>query len=150
MTGQAASVATRVRWRRMLLVLLAVSAILSGLLAMHGLTTSSVDRAHASLTANDQAANTVMHGSGNVIPAAMNSRSPSSAQNCDGGCGPNQEMLGMACVLALLFTVLLFALHPALSRREKIRRNVSALAAKVSALAPPTPPSLHCLSISRT
>lgn len=150
MTRQIASAVPRVRWRRIILVLLAVPAILLGLLAMHGLTTSSMGGSQTSLAVTDQSTGMVMHAVGSVTPLAMNSGSPLRAQNCEGACGPDQEMLGMACVLALLFTVLLFALHPALSWREGIRSKISALAAKVLALAPPSPPSLHYLSISRT
>ena len=150
MTGQIVGIVPRVRWHRIILVLLAVPAILFGLLAMHGLTTSSMGGSQTSMAVTDQATGKVMHAVGSVSPVVMNSGSLSRAQNCGGACGFDQEMLGMACVLALLFTVLFFALQPALSRREGIRRKISALAAKVSALAPPTPPSLHYLSISRT
>jgi hypothetical protein len=146
MTGQIARAVPRVRWRRIILVLLAVPAILFGLLAMHGLTTSSLGGSQTVMTVTDQATHVV----GNFTPVTMIPTFPLQAQNCDGGCGPNQEMLGMACVLTLLFTVLIFALHPALSQREEIRNTISALAAKVLALAPPSPPSLHYLSISRT
>jgi hypothetical protein len=150
MTRQTASAVPRVRWHRIVLVLLAVPAILFGLLAMHGITTSSMGGSQTPMAVPDQATGMVMHAVGSITLVAMNSDSPLRAQNCEGACGPDHAMLGMACVLALLFTVLLFALHPVLSRREGIRRKISALAAKVSTLAPPTPPSLHCLSISRT
>lgn len=146
MTGQAASAMSRDHRRGIILALLAVPAILFGLLAMHGLTAASMSGSQTAMAITDQATHVV----GNFTPATMTSGLPSQAQNCDGGCGPSQEMLGMACVIALLFTVLIFALRPALSQREEIRHTISAIAAKVLALAPPSPPSLHYLSISRT
>jgi len=59
-------------------------------------------------------------------------------------------MLGILCVLALLAGVILFALHPALTGWPTLTRILRPLRLTVAALAPPNPPSLHVLSISRT
>ena len=82
--------------------------------------------------------------------APVNPTAPSPAEDCGGFCGPSHDMLGMICVLALLVTVVLLSLHLILIRWEELRRIVTTLAANAAALAPPAPPSLHVLSISRT
>ena len=74
----------------------------------------------------------------------------SQAGDCGGLCGATHDMLGMICVLALLVTLVLIALRLVLIRWEDLRRVIGELAAKAAAVAPPTPPSLLVLSISRT
>lgn len=133
---------------RLLIVLAAVPAILIGLLAMHVLTTAGTGDTSASATmaTHDMSDTTLM----SEEPGATNPTAPSPAGDCGGFCGPSHDMLGMICVLALLVTVVLLSLHLILIRWEELRRIVTTLAANAAALAPPAPPSLHVLSISRT
>jgi hypothetical protein len=65
-------------------------------------------------------------------------------------CEPGHEMLGMICGLALLITVVLFALRLTLTSRQPLKRMMFAVVATAAALTPPPSPSLHLLSISRT
>lgn len=132
-------------WKRLLIVLLAVPAILVGLVAMHFLSTSNAAHpadghgvSHISVASTDVGAdaNLVSH--------------PAELSGCDGMCGTEHDMLGMACVLALLFTSLILAVHRTLLRWDSLAHGARAILARVSALAPPEPPSLLVLSISRT
>ena len=59
-------------------------------------------------------------------------------------------MLGTACILALLLTALLLTVHLTVLRWGFPRAVANAIMARVAALAPPHPPSLLVLSISRT
>lgn len=141
----------RSRWRRLAIALFAVPAILIGLLAMHVLTTGGMSEPAApqpmSAHASDSA---LVHSPDAEMASVLGAGMPAPAEDCGGLCGPSHEMLGMICVLALLVTVVLLTLHLILIRWEQMRRTVTALAAKAAALAPPAPPSLHVLSISRT
>lgn len=134
------------RGRRLLIAVFAVPAILTGLLAMHVLTSTGMGDSSASAAMTPHMTATLI----SEEPSAMNPTAPSAAEDCGGFCGPSHDMLGMICVLALLVTVVLLSLHLILIRWEELRRIVTTLAAKATALAPPAPPSLHVLSISRT
>lgn len=141
-------------WRRLLIALFAVPAILVGLLAVHVLADSGMTEAsapHASSTHPGDAApaQSPEHA---MVPAVSTNNSGS---DCGGECGPSHDMpshdtLSMICVLALLISVLLLIPPLILTRWEQLRRDILALITKAAALAPPTPPSLHVLSISRT
>ncbi len=141
--------------RRLVVALLAIPAILIGLLAMHVLTTGGMGEpgaAAASVThhateAAPNSADSTDLATGAVSAPAL---APLPAEDCHGLCGPSHAMLGMACVLALLVTLVLFTLHLVLAGWQPLRRVISALIANAAALAPPLPPSLHVLSISRT
>ncbi len=134
--------------RRLVIALFAVPAILLGLLAMHVLANGGMTEAsspHASSPA---------HSPEQSMAMAVSSDSQSPAY-CGGECGPNHnmpnhDMLSMICVLALLISVLLLVPPLILTRWQELRRDILALIAKTAALAPPDPPSLHALSISRT
>lgn len=129
--------------RRLVIALFAVPAILLGLLAMHVLANGGMTEAsspHASSPA---------HSPEQSMAMAVSSDSQSPAY-CGGECGPNHNMLSMICVLALLISVLLLVPPLILTRWQELRRDILALIAKTAALAPPDPPSLHALSISRT
>ena len=130
-------------WKRLAIVLLAVPAILVGLLAMHILTNAAHHGAphglgHANVVASEPAF------------SAMVDSHPQQTSDCDGACGTEHDMLGMACVLALLLTALLLVVHLTLLRSNSIRLIVNRMLARVAALAPLQPPSLLVLSISRT
>jgi hypothetical protein len=143
----------RLPWARILMVLLGVPAIVIGLLAMHALTTDTGGGNGAARVVTAAAAMPAMSApvSAGVHLAAMVASvgTPASGM-CSGLCAPDHEMLGSACVLALLVTVLLFTLHLVLASRKEPRRNVLAVVASTGLLAAVAPPSLHLLSISRT
>lgn len=128
-------------WKRLAIVLLAVPAILVGLLAMHVLTTGA---SHA--PASTVQASTVMSDS------ATDTLSPHAHEttDCDGLCGPEHDMVGMACILALLMTALLLTVRLTLLRWPAPLTLASTIVADLANLAPPQPPSLLVLSISRT
>lgn len=140
------------RWRRLAIALFAVPAILIGLLAMHVLTTGGMSESGAPHAMGAQTTDTAvaLHGANEVMAPALSPDMPTPAGDCGSLCGPTHEMLGMLCVLALMVTIVLLTLHLVLIRWEELRRIVPALVARAAALAPPAPPSLHVLSISRT
>lgn len=132
-------------WVRLALVFLAVPAILVGLLAMHVLTTGT---SHAP-DAHTSASHTSSVASGSTSADNLAGHSHETA-NCDGACGPEHDMLGMACVLALLMTALLLVLQLTLLRWGSPFSIASRVVARFAARAPARPPSLLVLSISRT
>jgi hypothetical protein len=149
---------TRLRislWRRLAIALFAVPAILVGLLAMHVLVTAGMSESSAAHAISGHTSDTALvhgadEGAASATAPAPAPSMPVPAEDCGGLCGPSHDMLNMICVLALLVTMVLLTLHLILIRWEKLRRIVAALVAKAAALAPPAPPSLHVLSISRT
>jgi hypothetical protein len=139
------------RWRRLAIALFGVPAILVGLLAMHVLTTGGMSESGASHAMSDHTADAALvHSPEAGMASAISPSAPAPAEDCGGLCGPSHGMLGMICVLAFLVTIVLLTLHLILIRWGELRRIVTALAAKAAALAPPAPPSLLVLSISRT
>lgn len=142
--------------RRLVIALFAVPTILLGLLAMHVLANGGMSQASASLTSITQTSDGASAQSPESSMAfSVGSDRPSPADDCGGGCGPSHdmpshEMLGMICVLALLISVLLLMPPLILSRWDQLQRALLAQITKAAAVAPPTPPSLHVLSISRT
>ncbi|MGV3714040.1 DUF6153 family protein [Pseudolysinimonas sp.] len=142
------------RWRRLAFALIAVPAIVVGLLAMHVLAASGMGSAGASYPVSEHTSDVVpMHEAPLVQgaqEAAANPGVPAPAEDCGGMCGPSRDMIGMICVLALLVTMVLLTVHLTLIRWERLRRAGTALVAQATSLSPPTPPSLHVLSISRT
>lgn len=130
----------RSSWRRVLIALLAVPAILIGLIAMHFLASETLaPESHSvSVSVADSQALLVTH---NETPAPV---------GCSEVCAPTDDMLGMACVLALLVSAVLLVIHVLLFRYHTVVSVLRRIVARLSALAPPLPPSLHVLSISRT
>ena len=134
--------------KRLAIVLLIVPAILAGLLAMHVLTTANVSHASpASASQTDNHAATPAHQS---APTGTLVAHHHEATGCEGTCPPEHDMLGMACILALLMTALLLLVHLTLLRWVSPRNLTNSIMARIAALAPPQPPSLLFLSISRT
>ncbi len=131
-------------WKRLAVVLLAVPAILIGLLAMHVLTTgvAHASDVHGSTT---HASIAVTGSEADNLTAA-----PHAETDCDAGCVPQHDMLGMACILALLMTALVLAVRLTLLRWGTVGALASTVMARLANLAPPQPPSLLVLSISRT
>lgn len=130
----------RSNWRRTMIALLAVPAILMGLLAMHFLASESLAPESHSMTAS-VAESPMIEDAHNEAPAPA---------GCDEMCAPTHDMLGMACVLALLVLAVLIIVHLFLYRFRALGAELRLIVARLSALAPPAPPSLHVLSISRT
>lgn len=132
-------------WKRLAIVLLAVPAILVGLLAMHVLTTgpSHAADAHGSIGHASMAADESV--SAHTLTAHSHETT-----DCDSVCGADHDMLGMACILALLMTALIVTVRLTLLRWSSPPPIASTIMARISALAPPQPPSLLVLSISRT
>lgn len=148
---------SRLHWARVLMVLLGVPALAIGLLAMHAFTTDTGVGTDAVQVATAAAAMPAMStpvsapvSAVEQLAAMAASTGVSASGACSGLCDPDHEMLGSACVLALLITVLLFALHLVLASRKEPRRGVPAVVARMVTLAAVAPPSLHVLSISRT
>ena len=133
----------------MLLIFFGIAAILVGLLAMHALTSDTSDTSVGRTAQTSESAMLTMGGTAVALSESASS-GMSVSSGCSGACDLGHEMLGSACVLALLVTVLLFTLHLFVVSRPEARRVVHALVAKASALVPPAPPSLEVLSISRT
>jgi hypothetical protein len=148
---QHGSVLTRLlasRWRRLALTAFAVPAILIGLLTMHTMATTGGTGAHtAAVTAVH---GSEVHGSGVADPPGMSTGMLLPVDDCGGPCGLSHDAIGMICVLALLGTVVLVSLFFIRVRWEELRRAFPPLVARAASPAPPAPPSLHVLSISRT
>ncbi|MFD1716140.1 DUF6153 family protein [Amnibacterium flavum] len=128
--------------RTILLPLLAVVALLLGLLAMHSL---NLDTAHAAMPAGGTA-----HAEAHLT---MPAGSDEHVGDCGNDCAPEHSMLTMACVLALLVGSALIAGAAVRSfRNTSAPWRVAPLAGlpALAVLIPPKPPSLLVLSISRT
>ena len=125
--------------------MLAVPALLIGMLAMHFLTGLTGPGAPAHEMTAPVAMTSAVHtmdGSGAAVLA----------EDCSTPCAPAHEMTAMACLmLALLFAFVL--LSPSLSGRMGWwvpRAMLARITVALAALAPPRPPSVTVLSISRT
>jgi hypothetical protein len=127
-------------WRRVVIALFAVPAILIGLLAMHFLASESLaPEAHS------------MSASVADYPTLVNMHNDEPApEGCAETCGPTHDMLGMACLLALLVSAILIIFRVFFFRFRAAAVVLQAIGARLSALTPLSPPSLHILSISRT
>lgn len=139
----------RALWRKLLLGLAAVATIVAGLLAMHSLNLPS----HHNEVVVAQPGVAVVAQPGTVdephhTASAIASLAADDTGTCDGACGMN-SMLG-ACIFALLAAGALLAGAATLSRTSAIHLVLARSIAAVTSVAPPTPPSLHALSISRT
>jgi hypothetical protein len=132
-------------WRRMALGLVGVAAILVCLLAVsHGTFTA------ASGSAEVVAAPQTATFAEQLPPAADPGATGSSGERCGAMCLPAHEMVAATCMLVLLAAVAFLAIDLLVTRWNSIRGFLAALIAQAAALAPPAPPSLHVLSISRT
>jgi len=128
--------------RRVIVALIAVPMVLVGLLAMHVLAASGdAVSQHADMSIAF------------ALPQATDGVPPASfASGCIQFCGPAHDMGAMACILALLLTVLTVAALVAFRGWAGVTAAlavIAALMARPRGLAPPLPPSLEFLSISR-
>ncbi|MDN4613168.1 DUF6153 family protein [Leifsonia sp. F6_8S_P_1B] len=144
--------------QRIVVLLLAVTGIVVGLLAMHTLTTVAGDHTthHATAAATHDHAAVASTATAAVHPAAIADNAmtgmPGPTSDCNGTCDSGHNMANMVCLLALLVLTLVVTLRVIFTRwGNDLHRLVAALTAALPAvLAPPSPPSLHILSISRT
>ena len=141
--------------RRSLALLIAVSAIVAGILGMHVLMAGSgiASNAHAaqSMSVGGDSHITELTANGHDGAATFAGSVSSGAADClAGSCDPVHDVMAMICLLALLVTALLLA--PAIGRsRTTLFQDIVARAREfVSRVAPRSPPSLYALSISRT
>lgn len=135
--------------RTLLLLVTVTAAIIVGLLAMHSLNTHATTTGHAGTApALTVAADTGSHHDAPAAAAAA--QAPADHTGC-ADCGDDHAMAWMACVLALLVSVIVLARLRAGWRtpvRESVMRAVRARWPAFAHLAPP--PSLTALCISRT
>jgi hypothetical protein len=127
-------------WRRILVAVIAVPIILVGILAMH-VVVAAGDQAgpHSTISMTTE----VFAGASEGTPPAAG------AVSCHQFCGSPQDMNAMACILAILLSLLALAviarLYGWLALRSLFPRALSApLSWPI-----PRPPSLTVLSISR-
>ena len=132
-------------WRRLAIGVLGVAALLICLLAMnHGTGDNMSGSGKVAAAQTAQSTEQVM------TPALDRGVTPLSGEQCGGACAPAHEVVAVACMLVLLVTVVLLAADLILTRRIFLRQILVTLVAKAATLAPPAPPSLYVLSISRT
>ena len=144
------------RLQRIVVLLLAVTGVLVGLLAMHTLTDVSGDHTTHHAVALFQDDSMVDSGAGAVAHSADMRTSETGVSQVTTTAGdadePGPGMADMACLLALLALTLILTLRVIFSRRgNNLHRLLGAMTTvPPAALALPPPPSLHVLSISRT
>jgi phosphate/sulfate permease len=132
-------------WRRVVIGLVGVAAVLVCLLAMnHGAGDIASGSGKVAAVQTAQTPEQIMTS---TLDRGAN---PLSSEPCGVACAPTYEVVAMACVLALLVTVVLLTAHMIVTSKTFLRQILVALAAKAAAMAPPGPPSLYVLSISRT
>ena len=128
-------------WRHLLLSLAVVATIVVSLLAMHSLNTE-----HAASESSFTAVTAVGHHDTGIAtglsPAGV-------AADCGDPCAPEHLMTTMACILALLVSVLLVGVIRVIAW-QPVRNQMIALAERSTTLRLSVPPSLYALGISRT
>lgn len=122
----------------------AVLGVLIGLLGMHALSTGSTHHAPAVVAEDTHHADSAM--TADALAPGNAAAEPCSEDGCGGGM---DAMAFMACALALLAVGIVLAIRPAWITIAP-RALASPGAAPTLVEAPPAPPDLHVLSISRT
>lgn len=152
------------RWRLALVTLLALTAVLAGLFTMHSMAGASGHNESANAapleaaTPDGHAVGASPHEHVAVgvsmapgIGATESHREATLAVSCDEACQMGCLMVGFMCTLALLAVLMPFFLPRLLSASAMTRDTLRPLLRQaLAALAPPRPPSLIALSISRT
>lgn len=132
-------------WRRVALGMVGVAAVLVCLLAMsHGTLTGA--RGSVDVAPAPQALPVVQQ----LSPATDAGGTAPGGQRCGTLCLPANQAVATTCTLILLAALAFLVLDLIVTRRNSIRGLFVALIAQAAALAPPAPPSLHVISISRT
>ena len=130
---------------RTVLALFAIPAILIGLLAMHVLAGENL--AHSDTTHFSIPLAVTVGGDMTMVPSPEQG---ALADDCDGPCAPHHDLHATECVLALPAGAIFFPLQGLVSGWPDLRPTLEPRLLTAAASAPPTPPSLHVLSISRT
>ena len=126
-------------WRRVLIAVFAVPMLLVGLFAMHVLEASGDPAGqHSAMSMSSPVAQS--SGSAPLVPTVA---------ACDQFCGSAHDMGAMACILAILLTVLALAIASSLNGWISLRALVARIASAPRSLAAPRPPSLTVLCITR-
>ena len=130
-------------WRRVLIAVFAVPMLLVGLFAMHVLEASGDPAGqHSAMSMSMSMSSPVAQSSGSapLVPTVA---------ACDQFCGSAHDMGAMACILAILLTVLALAIASSLNGWISLRALVAQIASAPRSLAAPRPPSLTVLCITR-
>jgi hypothetical protein len=143
------------RWQSAFVAVLAVVSVIVGLMTMHSMAGSAGHHQGTTSSATQSAAEhgdvTGGHPVAGAHAVADHYEQPASAVPCDAACQMGCLMVGVLCTLALLAVMIAFLLprraSAMLAVRDHTNRVLNLLAA---AAAPPRPPSLTALSISRT
>lgn len=130
--------------RPLLLATIGVALIIVGLLSMHGMGGIADHSAPASTQAHAAASESLPHHN----PAPTDHEE--AAEDCAPACPSGDMMTMLMCVLALLVGALLVGVRP--RAMSVLPRHLVAPEVKrrVEDIAPPAPPDLNVLSISRT
>lgn len=128
------------RLRRILVAVIAVPMILVGLLAMH-VVAAAGDQAgpHSTMSMTTESFAGVSEGTPNAAVV----------DSCDEFCGSTHDMGAMACILAILLTLLAVAVIARLYGRLGLRSLFPRALSAALSWPLPRPPSLTVLSISR-
>lgn len=128
--------------RSLLLLIVVTAAIIVGLLAMHSLNTH---------TATDAGHPTTISAAADVAADDHHAGNTAADEPCaDCGAGGHSDMLTLACVLALLATVLLLARPRGGSRWLSVLPRPKPIVTPAKPRSGTRPPSLTALCISRT
>ena len=138
-------------WRRVLIAVFAVPMLLVGLFAMHVLEASGDPAGQHSAMSMSMSMSmaTSPSMSSPVAPSSVSAPLVHTVAACDQFCGSAHDMGAMACILAILITVLALAIASSLNGWISPRPLVARIASAPRSLAIPRPPSLTALSISR-
>lgn len=137
---------SRSLWRTLIFSLAVIGTILVGLLAMHSF---NIEGGHSGHSASSSAAASADH---HVVSADTHDATAATPlaglAECDGDC--EHTMTLMACIMALMVSMIVLGSSRATVIETGITRVISSVVEPRGTLAPAVPPSLHVLSISRT
>jgi len=136
-------------WRRVLIAVFAVPMLLVGLFAMHVLEASGDPAGQHSAMSMSMSMATSPSMSSPVAPSSVSAPLVHTVAACDQFCGSAHDMGAMACILAILITVLALAIASSPNGWISPRPLAARIASAPRSLAIPRPPSLTALSISR-
>ncbi len=133
----------RILWHNLLVSLAAVVTIVVGLLAMH-----SLNLEHSGSASAVSSTTAASHHNATMVAGE---EAGSATDACGGApCAPEHSMTVMACILALLVSLLLVGAIRVVTAWTPVRKRTAAVVAQWASLPLPSPPSLHALCISRT
>ncbi|MDF1480386.1 DUF6153 family protein [Leifsonia sp. H3M29-4] len=133
------------RWRRALLALLTVPAVLVGLLAMHFLVNdpSIAGDARAISSSTGDTSEAMWPESTSATPAG-------DAGECE-ECAPAHNTIALSCILALLVALLILMVRVVVDSKGKVvSEALEVLRRSLAIFQPTSRPDLHRLSVSRT